>query len=300
MPWLPARQFLKIIVASFVIVSCQQSFGAVFWTPNPQGGGLQISHLTVGPTFFSATEPDFQVERTESGLGDSGDGVAYALGGMYSEVRPDIAYIAITNGSRLSLTAPSRIYNESIPPSHYGNNATISRSMSFGGEASNINYIWVFGEDNPTQLYLAMQYSLEGYLAPGATLSYQFNAYAFGNAGRVFAKVQPQFYSQIAESGYFSVEHTELVPFSSLLTYPALSFDLQFSGSVVIQSPEGVGESWVVLDPGAGVFNDSAAPLPWLPAQVAVPEPCTLAITLLMFSGVGVGVAARRSRVPRV
>jgi len=270
-----------ITVLSSATMLVQPAAGGIYSFFSVAPDGLRVNNQR-----FWATEPDFQYDDVDS-IGPLGDGEAHQLGGMFANVRPDIAYIAITNGSGVSLTPPS----SGTPPS--SSDGHWSTSMDMSGTMG-IRYNHLLGEELPpgfplVRSHLITQFSISGYLAPGAQLYFSF-ASTVGYNNSDVAQLNDKRW--ISESGEFSYTYYATMPFQHW--YDGDVFDLRFGATLSLSAPAGGEKSWAVLDPGAGIAGDADIALPWAePTSETVPEPSSL--ILFGLGAVGLMLGYRRS-----
>jgi hypothetical protein len=171
--------------------------------------------------------------------------------------------------------------------------------MGFFGEAPHgINYTPYFPPIINGGMYLSLQYSLSGYLAPDSRLQFS-SAVSVGNAFFSNAYGQLQSLVTLTDPGYFELNYQEVVPFNDgfRVDVPATGFyQMFYELHVTLDAKPGSGESWVVLDPGAGTGVQGSNLFPWLPDASPVPEPPSWLLSLTAIVGLPWLRRARRVR----
>jgi hypothetical protein len=154
---------------------------------------------------------------------------------------------------------------------------------------------------SPDLIYNALQYSIQGYLAPGAIMRLFMAGEVEVNNGHVFAS-SLRFSPTITTPGAFSLsdQAMELIDPRIFHYNDGLvsEFEMQFNFVVEIETPWGAGESWVKLDPGMAIAAEGSNFFPWLAANPnPVPEPSSFVMLAgLVVTGAAFGGLRRIGR----
>ncbi|MGD9858262.1 MAG: PEP-CTERM sorting domain-containing protein, partial [Planctomycetaceae bacterium] len=190
-------------------------------------------------------------------------------------------YIAISDGAYLSVTPPAEFDPNFLEPFGAG--------LRFTGYLDPY-FIQTFPLD---PVFHGLQYSVHGYLAPGAQLTVSGRA-RVTQGSVVYSDVSLDFLS-LTTPGNFSLAMQDFRPLSNLSIFTG-GFLMEFDMSIGLNTRSGAERSWVVLDPGAGVGTDPDNLFPWVQTS-AVPEPSSAILFGLTVVGGLFGAARRRSKL---
>ena len=196
----------------------------------------------------------FQVSGTGKIYDPVSPGSASYAGGLFGAVSPNAAYLGITDGSFLKVTAgnSSRVVN-------------VDFSASVG--LKHDSFIPGVGLDL-SPLFVSTYYRVSGYLAPGDSI-------AFTSISGSVQRSSPPIPAQLSGLQFFTTPGSFDWTFADTVSFVPQAFfdnfDLLLFARLQITS-QGGQTSWITIDPGVGVSGDQSQEYPWTPAAT-VPEP---------------------------